>query len=127
MEGILEIVRRGVEEGDEGRGDGKEGTWEERGHMGGERTYGRREDIWEEREREGTWEKRGHMGGERSTWEERGHMEGERSTWEERGHMGGERSTWEERGHMGRERAPPSPLLPHHCQVLIAALRTIYP
>ena len=35
-------------------------------------------------------------------------------------HMGGER-------HKGGERAHPSPLLPHHCQVLIAALRTIYP
>ena len=86
------------------------------------------------------------MGGERThvmredTWEERGHMEGERThgrredTWEERGHMGGERThgredIWGGRGHtcMGGEKAPPSPLLPHHCQVLIAALRTIYP
>ena len=50
-------------------------------------------------------------------------------------HMGGGEAygrgedihVWEGRWHMGGERAPPSPLLPHHCQVLIAALRTIYP
>ena len=49
------------------------------------------------------------MGGERA----HGRREG---TWKE--------STWEGRGHMGGERAPPSPLIPHHCQVL---MRTIYP
>ena len=68
--------------------------------MGGERTYWRRE---------GTWEERGHMGGERAHGR-RAHGMGE--------------DTWEGRGHMGGERAPPSPLLPHHCQVL---MRTIYP
>ena len=38
MEGISEIMRRGVREGDEGRGDGKEGT---------------REDGWREGKQEG--------------------------------------------------------------------------
>ena len=51
MEGILEIVRRGVEEGDEGRGDGKEGTKEDEWKKGRrvgtseEREQGRREEV----------------------------------------------------------------------------------
>ena len=47
MEGILEIVRRGVEEGDEGRGDGKEGTREDGWR---EEKEGRREGTSEERD-----------------------------------------------------------------------------
>ena len=48
VEGILEIVRRGVEEGDEGRGDSKEGTREDGWREG--KQEGRREGTSDERE-----------------------------------------------------------------------------
>ena len=63
MDGILEIVIRGVEEGDNGRGDGKEGT---------------REDGWREGKQEGTMEegreqvRRGNKGGGRRLEENEG-------------------------------------------------------
>ena len=46
MEGLLEIVRRGVEEGKEGRADGKEGTREDGWREG--KQEGRREEGWEQ-------------------------------------------------------------------------------
>ena len=66
MEEILKIVRRGVEEGDEGRGDGKDGT---------------REDGWREGKQEGRREEgreqvsRGNKGGERRLEENEGKRE----------------------------------------------------